>query len=160
MKSGAAPLALPPDAGKGKQAVIVAAQWHAHVMEALIAGAREALQRHGMAPDDIHVVRVPGSFELPFGVQKALGWMDGQKPLIVVALGCIIRGETPHFHYIARTVTDALMRLSLKYDVPVGYGLLTTETLAQAEARATPDNNKGREAAEAALALTRLEPLT
>ncbi len=157
MKAGAASLSLPSHAGRGKRAVIVAAQWHDDIMTPLIEGAQAALRAHGMAPEDIAIVRVPGSFELPLGVQRAIRRLHARPPRLpgmVVALGCIIRGETPHFHYIARTVTEALMRLSLDHNIPIGYGLLTTETKEQALARSSPEHNKGREAAEAALAMS------
>ncbi len=86
---------------------------------------------------------------------RAFTW-GPQFPILVVALGCVIRGETPHFHYISRSVTDALLQLSIQSGVPVGYGLLTTETKEQALARASGADNKGREAALAALAMTDL----
>ena len=144
-KTGAPRLAV--DAG-GARIVIVASQWHETVMDGLIAGAMRALETARVA--DVSVVRVPGSFELPVVAQAhAEAGADA-----VVALGVIIRGQTPHFDYIASATTDALMRVSTDTRVPVGFGVLTCEDDSQARDRAgLPGSreDKGREAAEAAL---------
>ncbi len=141
---------------------IVATRWHVDVVDALIAGAREAIISRGIAETAVPVLYVPGAFELPLGVQTVLQryrieqQLKGNFHYAVIAIGCIIRGETPHFHYIARSTTDALMQLALKHHVPIGFGVLTTETREQALARASQMNNKGREAAEAVLAMAKM----
>jgi 6,7-dimethyl-8-ribityllumazine synthase len=95
------------------------------------------------------VVRVPGAFELPIAAQAMLEEGDYDA---VVALGCVVRGDTPHFEFVAQGAMQGLMRVSLDCHVPVGFGVLTTENQQQAEERARPDHtNKGREAALTAL---------
>lgn len=134
----------------GAQIVIVASQWHEPVMDGLIAGALRALEAAQVA--SVSVVRVPGSFELPIVVQAhAEAGADA-----VIALGVIIRGQTPHFDYIASATTDALMRVSTGARVPVGFGVLTCDDDNQARDRAgLPGSreDKGREAAEAVLSV-------
>lgn len=127
---------------------VVAASWHADVMDGLIAGARAVLDRAGVLESPL--IRVPGSFELPIVAQacSAAGY-DA-----VVALGVIIRGGTPHFEYVAAAVTDGLGRVALDAGVPIGFGVLTCDTVEQALDRAGLSGSaedKGAEAAEAAL---------
>jgi 6,7-dimethyl-8-ribityllumazine synthase len=127
---------------------VVASSWHEQVMTGLVDGAVRALDELGVAHE---VIRVPGAFELPIVAQGvAAAGFDA-----VVALGVIIRGGTPHFEYVCRTAADGLGRVALDTGVPVGFGLLTCDTEAQALARAgLPDSaeDKGREAVEAAIA--------
>ena len=99
---------------------VVAAQWHHQIMDGLIAGAVRAAQE---AEVEVEFFRVPGSFELPVVAQAAAAEFDA-----VVALGVVIRGETPHFDYVCSAVTDGLNRVSLDARVPVGFGLLTCDT--------------------------------
>ncbi|MFT8636990.1 MAG: 6,7-dimethyl-8-ribityllumazine synthase [Pseudoclavibacter sp.] len=137
--------------GHGLKVTIVASQWHAQVMDGLVAGAQRALEQAGAE----HVlVRVPGSFELPVAAQAALrGGADA-----VVALGVIIRGGTPHFDFVCRAATDGLTRVALDAGRAVGFGLLTCDDDAQALDRAgLPGSaeDKGGEAAWAALSCTR-----
>lgn len=133
----------------GLNAVIVATQWYAELMEGLIAGANEALADAGAR--DVPVVRAPGSFELPIIAQAhARAGADA-----IIALGVIIRGQTPHFDYIASATTDGLQRVSLDTRTPIGFGVLTCDNEEQARGRAglrVSRANKGREAADAALA--------
>lgn len=128
---------------------VVAARWHAEVMDGLLAGAERALVAAGV--DDVVVARAPGSFELPVVAQRlAQRGYDA-----VVALGVVVRGGTPHFEFVCRAVTDGLSRVALDFGVPVGFGVLTCDNDAQARDRAGlagSTEDKGYEAAHAALA--------
>lgn len=136
------------DAGDLRVAV-VAASWHQIVMDGLVAGASRALDEAGV--HDPAVVRVPGSFELPVAAARfARGGFDA-----VVALGVVIRGETPHFDYVCEAATNGLTQVAVDTGVPVGFGLLTCDNEAQALDRAGLEGakeDKGYEAAQAALA--------
>lgn len=135
--------------GNGARVAVVASRWHTEVMDGLLAGTERALKEAGVT--DVTVLRAPGSFELPIIAQAcANAGYD-----VVVALGVIIRGGTPHFEYVSAATTDGLSRVALDTGVPVGFGLLTCDTEQQALDRAgLPGSaeDKGREAAEAALA--------
>jgi 6,7-dimethyl-8-ribityllumazine synthase len=127
---------------------VVASSWHTEVMDGLIAGAQRALDAYQVEAPEL--VRVPGSFELPV-VAKALAERGYDA---VVALGVVIRGGTPHFDYVCAAATDGLSRVALDTGVPVGFGLLTCDTDAQALDRAGLDGSsedKGYEATAAAL---------
>jgi 6,7-dimethyl-8-ribityllumazine synthase len=128
---------------------VVAATWHSTVMDGLLDGAQRALVDAGVV--GATVVRVPGSFELPFAVQRlARRGYDA-----IVALGVVIRGGTPHFEYVCAAATEGLARVALDHDVPVGFGLLTCDSEEQALDRAgLPGSreDKGYESAHAALA--------
>ena len=134
---------------EGLRVAIIASSWHDTVMDGLIAGATAA-STHAGAVNVLY--RVPGSFELPLAAQvAATAGFDA-----VVALGVIIRGGTPHFEYVCGAATSGLSRVALDTGVPIGFGLLTCDDEAQALDRAgLPDSqeDKGREAAEAALSL-------
>lgn len=133
--------------GTGLRVTIIAAQWHTIVMEGLIAGALRATEESGA---EVTLLRVPGSFELP--VAAAAAARSGADA--VVALGVIIRGETPHFDYVCQAATSGLTDVSVQTGVPVGFGVLTTDDEAQALDRAgLPDSreDKGAEAAQAAI---------
>ncbi|HEY5033419.1 MAG TPA: 6,7-dimethyl-8-ribityllumazine synthase, partial [Actinomycetes bacterium] len=138
---------------------VVAAQWHAQVMDGLLEGAQRALAEAAVA--SVSVVRVPGSFELPIAAQAAArAGFDA-----VVALGVVIRGGTPHFDFVCTAATEGLARVALDSGVPVGFGLLTCDTEDQALDRAgLPGSreDKGYESAQAAvataLAINRLVP--
>lgn len=132
---------------------IVVARWNGRVTESLLEGAQRALQRHGLPSTQIAVYRVPGAFELPLACQRVAqtGRYDA-----VVALGCVIRGGTPHFDYVCAETTRGIGEVSLKQDLPVAFGLLTTDNLDQALERSGDNSeNKGEEAA-----LTALEMIT
>ena len=147
--SGAGAPVLVVEGGADLKVGIVAAQWHTTVMDGLVEGALKALADLGVS--DHHLVRVPGSFELPV-VAGALAEAGYDA---VVALGVIIRGGTPHFEYVCQAATDGLNRVALDSGVPVGFGLLTCDTEQQAIDRAgLPGSreDKGREAVEAAVA--------
>lgn len=134
--------------GRGLRVAVIAGNWHPEVMRGLIQGAHESIQAMGA---DHTLFRVAGAFELPLAAQAAL--TDGQFDA-VVCLGVIVRGGTPHFEYVAGSVTDGLTRVQLDTGKPVGFGVLTTDDDAQALDRAGlpgSHESKGREAAEAAL---------
>lgn len=136
------------NAGGGNWAIVVS-RWNAFITTHLEQGALDVLRRHGADEDAITLIRVPGAFELPIAVQKAAtsGAYDG-----VVALGCVIRGATPHFDYVAGEVAKGVARVAADTGVPVAFGVLTTDTIEQAVERAgTKAGNKGAEAALAAI---------
>jgi 6,7-dimethyl-8-ribityllumazine synthase len=128
---------------------IAVADFNADITHALLEGARTTLAAWKVKEENITVFHVPGSFEVPFAVQKLL--RAPIKPHAVVALGCIIKGETDHDKYLAASVTDALLRLSLDFETPVASGVITANTLLQAQARAEGAMNRGSEATVAAL---------
>jgi 6,7-dimethyl-8-ribityllumazine synthase len=137
-----------------RRVVIIAARFNASLVDQLIAGASRAWSDHGGDPARLLVERVPGAFELPLAAKMfaASGGVDA-----VVALGCVIRGDTPHFDYVAGECARGLMDAGLATGVPVIFGVLTTENLAQAEERADVARmNKGRESMEAALEMIEL----
>lgn len=146
--SGAGAPVLALDGAEGIVVAIVASSWHEQVMDGLVSGALRACER--AEAEVAAVVRVPGAFELPVVAQQlALGAVDA-----VVALGVVIRGGTPHFEYVCDATTSGLARVALETGVPVGFGLLTCDTEAQAIDRAgLPGSreDKGDEAASAAL---------
>nr|WP_174257333.1 6,7-dimethyl-8-ribityllumazine synthase [Phytoactinopolyspora alkaliphila] len=131
---------------------VVAAQWHQTVMDGLVNGSLAALKEAGV--DEPLVLRVPGSFELPVAAARlAKSGYDA-----VIALGVVIRGGTPHFDYVCQAATDGLTRVSVDTGVPVGFGVLTCDNEEQALDRAGLEGSredKGREAAEAAVATAR-----
>jgi 6,7-dimethyl-8-ribityllumazine synthase len=137
-----------------RRVVIIAARFNAELVDQLVAGASEAWREHGGEPARLLLERVPGAFELPLAAKMfaASGGVDA-----VVALGCVIRGDTPHFEYVAGECARGLMDAGLSTGVPVIFGVLTTATLAQAEERADVRRmNKGRESMEAALEMIQL----
>ena len=123
---------------------IIASEYNSVIMDRLVAGAKRALKDQ----KQVTLIRVPGSFEIPLASRQAAlsKKYDG-----VVALGCVMRGETPHFEYISSAVTDGLQRVALETGVPVGFGVLTVDTVEQAMERSGDSGNKGFEAAMAAL---------
>ena len=124
---------------------IVVSEWNKEITGALLKGAVSTLQRHGAIPENIHVKRVPGSFELIYGAHQ-MSRNDGYDAIIV--LGSVIRGETPHFDYICSGVTYGIARLNATSAIPVIFGLLTTNDLQQAKDRSGGKlGNKGDECA-------------
>jgi 6,7-dimethyl-8-ribityllumazine synthase len=141
--------ALP--AGKGKRVAIVSASFYPALSAWLEDGARRGLEACGVSADACSVHRVPGCFELPLAARLLI---DTGRYDAVVALGVVVRGDTPHFEYVAGECSRGIMDVQLATRVPVGFGILTTETLAQAEERADPARgDKGFEAAVAALSV-------
>ena len=140
--------------GAGRRFGLVAARFNGRLVEALLAGAVDALLRHGVAAEDLHVVRVPGAWELP----QALGELAARGDVAaLVALGVVVRGETPHFDYICRESARGIAEVARQYRLPVGFGVLTCESSQQAAERAGGKaGNKGAEAALAALEMADL----
>ena len=133
---------------------IVVSQFNAEVTEGLLRGARAVLAGAGVADADVSVVRVPGAFEIPLVARKLA---EGKRIDAVIALGCLIKGDTMHFEYIASATSTAIMEVATATGVPVAFGVLTTLTEEQALARAADDEqNKGREAARAAVEMATL----
>lgn len=124
---------------------IVVSEWNIEITGALLKGAVDTLEKHGTLPENIHVKTVPGSFELIYGAQQ-MTKNDGFDAVII--LGCVIRGETPHFDYICQGVTQGIAHLNSVQNIPVIYGLLTTNDLQQAKDRSGGKlGNKGDECA-------------
>lgn len=140
-------------AGDAQYAVVVS-RFNNFIVENLLKGAVDTLQRHGVAEQNITVVRVPGAFEMPLAAQRlALT----QKYTAIIAIGAVIRGGTPHFDYIAGECTKGLAAVSLQYSVPVAFGVLTVDTIEQAIERAgTKAGNKGADAALSAIEMVSL----
>jgi 6,7-dimethyl-8-ribityllumazine synthase len=130
---------------KGIRVGIVAGRFNDFIVDNLIAGAVDALLRHGAAEKDIEIARVPGAVEIPLAVQRMgkTGKYDA-----IIALGAVIRGGTPHFEYVAGECSKGLGQLTLQLDIPIAFGVLTVDTIEQAIERAgTKAGNKGAEAA-------------
>ncbi|MGI5833539.1 MAG: 6,7-dimethyl-8-ribityllumazine synthase [Bacteroidales bacterium] len=137
-----------PDASKMRIGIVVS-EWNYDVTVKLLEGAREFLLRNNVDPKNIHVAWVPGSFELIYGAAR----MEAFEPVdAVIALGSVIRGETPHFEYVCSGVTQGIARLNAKGTIPFIFGLLTTDDMQQALNRAGGiHGNKGVEAAKTAI---------
>lgn len=137
----------------GLAVTVIATSWHTEITDALLAGAERALQNAG---NDVYsVMRVPGAFELPLAAQYAIE--DGAD--VVIALGVVIRGGTPHFEYVCHAVTEGLTRVQLDSGVPIGFGVLTVDNEKQALDRAGlkgSKEDKGAEAVEAAIRMANL----
>ena len=135
--------------GARRSVGIVVSRFNGEITTLLLEGALAELEEAGVARERIDVIKVPGAFELPFG---AMALAKTKRYSSVVALGCVIRGETPHFEYVAAEAASGLQLAALETGVPVAFGLLTCDTRAQAEARAGGERgNKGTEAARSAL---------
>lgn len=140
--------------GAGKRIAIVASKFNEPVVEKLVIGARDALMRNGVSKGDMMIVWVPGAWELPAATCRLL---DTGEWDAIVAIGAVIRGDTPHFDYVAGECSRGLAQAQTDYGKPIGFGVLTTDTLQQAEARAGGDHgNKGWDAAMAALEMANL----
>ena len=140
--------------GVGLRLGVVVARFNAYVTEGLLAGALGAIREAGVADDDVTLLRVPGAFEIPLAARALAdaGKVDG-----IVCLGAIIRGDTPHFDFVAKAATDGLRGMMLERGVPIGFGVLTTDTVEQALARASEgEGNKGAEAARTVLEMVQL----
>jgi 6,7-dimethyl-8-ribityllumazine synthase len=137
-----------PDASKMHVGIVVS-EWNRAVTERLLEGACNTLERHHVAEGNISVFRVPGSFELTFGAQQMTKYCDVDA---VIVLGCVVRGDTPHFDYVCQSVTEGVTMLNATQDIPVIFGILTTNNMQQAEDRAGGKfGNKGDEAAITAI---------
>ena len=128
---------------------LLASRFNSFIVESLVAGAQDALKRHGFADTQLDLIWVPGAFELPLVAKKlaSTGNYDG-----IVALGAVIRGGTPHFDYVAGECTKGLAQVGLEAGLPIGFGVLTVDSIEQAIERAgTKAGNKGAEAAMSVL---------
>jgi 6,7-dimethyl-8-ribityllumazine synthase len=133
---------------------IVIAEWNRDITEKLLEGACNTLERHGVKAENIFIKRVPGSFELTYGARRMA---ETGEVNAVIILGCVIKGETPHFDYICSGVTQGITELNLMCDIPFIFGLLTTNDMQQAEDRAGGKyGNKGDEAAVTALKMAKI----
>ena len=140
--------------GAGKRFGIIVSRFNESITTKLLAGAVDALTRHGASPEDVDVVWVPGAWELPAVARRLLA-TDRYDAL--VAVGAVIRGETPHFDYVAGEASRGLAQAGAEYDRPIGFGLLTCDTMDQAETRSGgAHGNKGWDAAMAALEMADL----
>ena len=140
-----------PRSGPGARVAVLVARFNADITEELRAGCVEGLVEHGVGDGDIHVFFVPGSWELP---QAARRLAFGAGFDAIIALGCVIRGETTHFDFVAGEASAGLGQVARSIDIPLIFGVLTTDTTQQAEARAARgQGNKGRELAISALAM-------
>lgn len=134
---------------------IIVSRFNDNVTSRLVAGARACLEEHGVAETQIDVLSVPGAWELPIAAGMVA---RRRRHAAIIALGCVIRGETPHFDYVAGPAADGLSLVALNTGIPVTFGLLTTEDLPQALARAGGRHgNKGWDAALAALEMADLD---
>ena len=131
--------------GKGRSIGILLSKFNSFVTDKLLDGALDALARHGVNDDNITIIRVPGAFEIPLALNRAIesDSFDG-----IITLGAVIRGETPHFEYVAAETMKGVAHLALKAKIPVSFGVLTTDTVEQAIDRAgAKAGNKGFDAA-------------
>ncbi len=140
--------------GEGRRYAVLASRFNSAITSRLADGAMDALVRHGAKVDDVDLVWVPGAWELPFAARR-LAATERYNAIVVV--GAVIRGDTPHFEFVAGEASRGLADASSEYEIPIGFGLLTTDDLAQAEARAGGEHgNKGWDAAIAALEMSDL----
>jgi 6,7-dimethyl-8-ribityllumazine synthase len=142
---------VPPE---GARFALVASRFNAFIVERLVEGALDALRRHGVSDDRITLVRVPGSWEIPFACARLArsGSVDA-----IVALGCVIRGATAHFDYVAGAAANGISSVAMETRVPIAFGVLTTDTIEQAIERAgTKAGNKGFDAALTAIEMVSL----
>lgn len=139
--------------GDGLKFAVIASRFHEAIVAELLQGALECLERHGVSPSEIDIYRVPGAFEIPFLASELArrGVYDA-----LVTIGVLIRGETPHFDFIASQVTEGVSRVSIETRLPVSFGVITCNTVEQARQRTARGNNKGWEAALAAIEMATL----
>lgn len=132
---------------------IVVSEWNSEITGALLDGAVSTLEKHGALPENIHVKTVPGSYELVYGAHQMV--LNGGYDAVII-LGCVIRGETPHFDYICQGVTNGIATLNSKSEIPIIFGLLTTNDLQQAKDRSGGKlGNKGDECAVVAIKMAK-----
>jgi len=140
--------------GKGCKVAVVASRFNSVIVDRLIEGALDSFTRHGIEEGNISLYKVPGAFEIPMTIARLLnkGGFDG-----ILSLGAVIRGETPHFDYIASEVSKGIAQLALSSDIPIAFGVLTTDTTEQAMARAgSKMGNKGFAAASSLIEMINL----
>ncbi len=133
---------------------VVVGRFNEFVVESLLAGALDALKRHGVKDENVRVVRVPGAFEVPLAVKRVAAQ---KKDDAIIALGAVIRGGTPHFEYVSSESSKGVAQVSMEYDIPVANGILTVNSIEQAiERSGTKAGNKGAEAALSAMEMVSL----
>ena len=138
----------------GARFAILASRWNPRVTDALVAGARKGFVDNGVAEEAVDVIRVPGAWELPLAAERVAA---AGRHAAIVALGCVVRGDTRHFEHVADRCAEGLMRVALDHRLPVLNGVLATERFEDAEARAGGSHgNKGEEAALAAIEMANL----
>ncbi|WP_018934886.1 6,7-dimethyl-8-ribityllumazine synthase [Thioalkalivibrio sp. ALJ24] len=143
------------DAG-GRRFGLLLARFNSLVVERLLEGAVDTLRRHGVPDANMTIARVPGAFELPLAARTMAG--SGRYDAII-ALGCVIRGSTPHFDYVAGEAAKGLAQVQMEADLPISFGVLTTDSIEQAIERAgTKAGNKGADAAMGAIEMVSLMP--
>lgn len=141
--------------GKDFRIGIAVAEWNRNITEPLLKGAIDSLIEHGVSSQNIIVQHVPGTFELTYGSAYLC---EEYEVDAVIAIGCVVRGDTPHFDYICQGVTHGITQLNIEEQIPVIFGILTTDTMLQAEERAGGKHgNKGTEAAITALKMAGLK---
>ena len=139
---------------QGLKFAIVVARFNELIVERLLEGALDTFQRHGGNPDDVVVIRVPGAYEIPLAAKKIAG--KGHYDA-VICLGAVIRGETPHFDYVAANAASGISTVSLESGIPISFGILTTDTIEQAiERSGTKSGNQGRNATLTAIEMASL----
>ena len=140
--------------GEGRRCAVLVSRFNETITQRLLDGALDALVRHGVPFDDIDVFWVPGAWELPAAARRVAA---SERYDVLVALGAVVRGDTPHFDYVAGEASRGLASASGDFDVPIAFGVLTCDTMAQAEARAGGEHgNKGWDCALAALEMADL----
>jgi len=133
---------------------LVVSRWNSFIVDHLETGAIDTLKRHGATDDEVTIVRLPGAFEMPLVLDKVAATGDYDA---IIALGAVIRGGTPHFEYVAGEAVKGMAHVTLKYGIPIAFGVLTVDTIEQAIERAgTKAGNKGGEAAASAIEMVNL----
>ncbi len=139
---------------RGARIALLVSRFNSFVVESLLSGAIDTLKRHGAEEHDLAVIRVPGAYEMPIAAKRLAA---AQRYEAIIALGAVIRGGTPHFEYVAGECTRGLSSVSLQYDIPIAFGVLTVDSIEQAIERAgTKAGNKGAEAAMSAIEMVNL----
>ncbi|MCG6864540.1 MAG: 6,7-dimethyl-8-ribityllumazine synthase [Thiogranum sp.] len=139
---------------RGARIALLASRFNSFVVESLLSGAIDTLKRHGAEDRDLHIVRVPGAYEMPIAAKRLAA---AQRYEAIIALGAVIRGGTPHFEYVAGECTKGLSQVSLQHDIPIAFGVLTVDSIEQAIERAgTKAGNKGAEAAMSTIEMVNL----
>ncbi len=139
---------------RGARIALLVSRFNSFVVESLLSGAIDTLKRHGAEEHDLTIIRVPGAYEMPIAAKRLAA---AQRYEAIIALGAVIRGGTPHFEYVAGECTKGLSSVSLQYDVPIAFGVLTVDSIEQAIERAgTKAGNKGAEAAMSAIEMINL----
>lgn len=134
--------------GRDLKIAIVISKYNDDVTTKLLAGAKEVLKNNDIEANNIHTTWVPGSFEMPLACQKLA---TANKYNAIIAIGCVIKGDTDHYYYIAGQTAQGIMQVMLNHSIPIGFGVITTDNMKQAHDRAGETVNKGAEAAQAAL---------